>query len=361
MFGIKINLSCTEINVQIKEISSDIILFEMFIRIWADFLLINSIIDVLNNRQDLFVGTLSLNQPRFRSNATWESTATIFANRTTVGSYPRGIFITSKNSIYISDLINDEIHIWENESSVYPSKNIPSSLIDPYSIYVTSNGDIYGDGGANNCIDKWIAENETWVPVMDTSSTCYSLFVDIYENLYCSMYNKHRVDKKWSNGVTTIVAGRGVRGSSLDMLNGPYGIFVDVNLDVYVADSDNSRIQLFRFNQPNGITIAGSESSTLSIELKKPTGIALDGDRYLFIIDGGNHRIVGSNQYGFHCIFGCSGQNLTNNKLNHPIGMAFDSYGNIYVTDEGDHQIKKYIYQKSLIVNINIYFSLYTF
>jgi len=108
---------------------------------------------------------------------------------------------------------------------------------------------------------------------MNVPSWCSGLFVDIYESLYCSLHNAARVDKKWSNGTTTIVAGTGVAGPQSDMLYGPCGIFVDINLDLYVADYGNNRIQLFRLNQRNGITVAGNGSTKVTIELNHPTGI----------------------------------------------------------------------------------------
>ena len=154
---------------------------------------------------------------------------------------------------------------------------------------------------------------------MNVTSVYAGLFIDIYKNLYCSMHYNNRVDKKWSNGTTTIVAGTGVQGSQSDMLMNPWGIFVDINLDLYVADFGNNRIQLFRRNQRNGITVAGNGSAKLTIELFHPTGIVLDGDRHLFIVDQGNNRIIGSDKNGFRCIFGCSGERgSTNDKLSLP-------------------------------------------
>jgi len=171
---------------------------------------------------------------------------------------------------------------------------------------------------------------------MDIGYECY------IENLYCSTHNADRVDKKWSNGTTTTVAGANAHGSATDLLRSPYGIFVDINLDLYVADSGNNRIQLFRLNQRNGITVAGKGSARLTIELKFPTGVVLDGDQHLFIADHSNHRIIGSDENGFRCIFGCSGEEgSTNNKLYFPQAMSFNSYGNIYVTDTSNHRIQK--------------------
>ena len=51
----------------------------------------------------------------------------------------------------------------------------------------------------------------------------------------------------------------------------------------------NGRIQLFRLNQRNG-------STKLTIKLIYPTGIVLDGDQYLFIVDANNDRIIGSDE-----------------------------------------------------------------
>jgi len=285
----------------------------MFSRVWIDFLLFNNIIGIL------IAVEVSFNQPRFRPNATWNSNATTFANETL-------IFINSNNSIYIPNRQTDEILIWYNGK---PSKKISSSLSNLSSIFVTINGDIYVDNGVNpGRIDKWIAGNETWTSaMMNVTSTCYAIFIDIYESLYCSMFDKHRVNRKWLNGRTVIVA-----GSELNTLNHPWGIFVDINLDLYVADSGNNRIQLFRLNQRKGTTVAGNGSANMTIELNIPTGVVLDGDRHLFIVDRGNHRIIGSDENGFRCI---------NDKLSDPISMTFDSYGNIYITDRDNNRVQQ--------------------
>jgi len=261
-----------------------------------------------------------------------------------VGTQPYSIFVNSNNSIYIPNRETGQTHIWLNENHLNPTKTIEGNLSNPYSIFVTTNGDIYVDNGlANGRVNKWIVENERWISVMNVTSACLGLFVDIYENLYCSMHDNHRVDKKWSNGTTTIVAGTGVQGSQSDMLKYPCGIFVDINLDLYVADSWNRRIQLFRLNQPNGITVAGNGSSEITIELIHPAGIVLDGDRHLFIVDHGNHRIIRSDENGFRCIFACLGRGSTNDKLSHSRTMSFDSYGNIYVADEGNNRVQKIV------------------
>jgi sugar lactone lactonase YvrE len=141
----------------------------------------------------------------------------------------------------------------------------------------------------------------------------------------------------------TVVAGTNVSGSAPDMLNKPCGIFVDINLDLYVADFGNDRIQLFGLGRSYAITVAGILSSSTTITLNGPTGIVLDADKYLFIVDSGNNRIVGSGPDGFRCLAGCDGNGSASNQLSQPFSLSFDIDGNMFVTDTLNDRIRKFI------------------
>jgi NHL repeat len=248
--------------------------------------------------------------------------------------------------VYVADRLNGRIQIWFNDS-VYSTKTISGNLSTPYSIFVTINGDIYVDNGnLTGRVDKWSLNTNISIVAMYVGQKCFSLFVDINDILYCSMRDLHQVVAKSLNSVsdvlTTIVAGVGCSGSTSNMLSSPYGIFVDINFDLYVADCGNNRIQLFPSDQLNGITVVGN-GATETITLSCPTGVVLDADNYLFIVDSNNHRIVGSGPNGFRCLVGCYGSGLRSNTLLNPQSMAFDSYGNIFVTDSNNHRIQKFI------------------
>jgi tripartite motif-containing protein 71 len=219
-------------------------------------------------------------------------------------------------------------------------------LIYPFALFVTITGDIYVDNGYyNGRVDKWAMGTNYSVPVMYVSSQCFGLFVDINNILYCSMRDLYQVVAKSLNSVsnvTTIVAGTGCSGSTSYMLNEPHGIFVDINLDLYVADSYNHRIQLFRSEQLGGTTVAGDESSSTTISLNYPTGIILDANKYLFIVDSWNNRIVGSGPNGFRCLVGCSAGGSGSDQLVFPSALSFDSYGNMFVADWDNDRIQKF-------------------
>lgn len=209
-----------------------------------------------------------------------------------------------------------------------------------------NNGDIFIDNGRYNCrVDKWTANATSGVIVMNVNRSCYGLFIDTNKTLYCSVGNQHRVFKVSLNGNSTmpgIAAGTGTAGSASNMLNNPHGVFVDLNLDLYVADCSNGRIQKFPSNQLNGSTVAGNGASG-TITLNCPTGIVLDADGYLFIVEHYGHRIIGSNFFGFRCIIGCSGSGSSPSQLNTPYSFAFDAAGNIFVTDQVNQRIQKFL------------------
>jgi hypothetical protein len=236
--------------------------------------------------------------------------------------------------------------VW-SEGNNTPSRYMSNNMVTPYSLFVTTSGDIYVDSGnASGRVDEWTLNATIGIPSMYTCAKCSDLFVDITNTLYCSMASLYRVVTKSLNSnsnTLNTVAGTGSAGNTVYMLNLPYGIFVDINLDLYVADSNNNRIQLFQSGQLNGTTVAGNGSLSITITLKGPTGVVLDADGYLFIVDKSNNRIVGSGPNGFRCLVGCSGlAGSTSSKLSSPYTVSFDSFGNMFVADWGNSRIEKF-------------------
>ena len=138
------------------------------------------------------------------------------------------------------------------------------------------------------------------------------------------------------------------------MLHNPRGIFVDINFDLYVADCSNNRVQLFQLGQSNALTVAGSTAPG-TITLSCPIAIVLDADKYLFIVDAGYNRVVGSGPNGFRCVVGCSGGGAAANQLNNPWSLSFDSYGNLYVADQGNSRIQKFIVLNKTLGKFNLF------
>lgn len=197
---------------------------------------------------------------------------------------------------------------------------------------------------------------------MNLTGACYGLLIDRNNSLYCSMRDLHQVIRKSlddHSNMLSIVAGTGCRGATSNKLSKPNGIFANENFDLYVADSGNNRIQLYRTDQLYGTTIVGNKLINNTISLNYPTGVVLDADQCLFTVDSNNNRIVRQGPNGFRCLIGCYGSGSATNQLLNPQTMAFDSHGNIFVVDRNNSRIQKYLLlnnalSKCLLDNIGV-------
>ena len=311
-------------------------------KIWNDvgiFICIFNIIEV------------SYSQPKLSGCAQWNSHGITLADETVVGIEPKDIFIDRNNTIYVLDHDNGRIQMW-NANSKTPMTIPLDYWLEYKGFFVSLDESIYIGHKDDGTIEKWSRNGTKSAVVMKFDDSCFALFVDINNYLYCSMINKDQVVKQPLDGITNMsirVAGTGILGDASDMLTFPRGIFVDINLDLYVADYGNNRIQLFKAGQLNGTTVAGVDS-TPSIALYNPTAVFLDADGYSFIVDTFNYRIIGSRSNGFFCVVGCSHViGSASDQLDMPNSAAFDSYGNIYVTDTFNDRIQKF----NLLTNIS--------
>ena len=289
----------------------------------------------------------SFNQPKFCSNAFWNPNATTFADNITVGISPYALFINTNNTLVAARRDNGRILIWRNVSgnNRTPSTTILfGNLSSPFSLFGTENEQIFVDGGSSlGRVQKWSSNGTRLSSTMLGSSQCSGLFVDRIDNLYCSNADRHLVFRRTlqsSSNEFAVLVGMGCAGSTALMLNTPRGIFVTINLDLYVADCGNDRIQVFREGQINATTVTGYGT----IALDCPTGIVLDGDGYLFIVDSSHHRILGQGPAGFRCLVGCSGSGgSASHQLINPSTMAFDREGNLFVMDRDNHRIQMFL------------------
>ena len=299
----------------------------------------------IDGNRSYFILGISFNQPKFAPLATWNPEAVTFANSSTIGLSPQAIFVHTNRNIYLAERNQSRVLMWLNGSNV-PSRNISSGLNSPQGLFVMGSGGVFVDNGMyNRRVEKWAPTASSGVTVMDVNASCYGLFVDTNQALYCSIGAQHSVFKvslSGNNTVPRIIAGIETGGSGSNMLNNPHGVFVDRNLTLYVADCGNDRIQKFLSNQSNGSTVAGINVPG-TIALHCPTGIMLDFDGYLFIVEHDGHRLVRSGPFGYRCIVGCWGSGSSASQLYHPYSFGFDANGNIFVLDQGNQRIQKFL------------------
>ena len=92
-----------------------------------------------------------------------------------------------------------------------------------------------------------------------------------------------------------LVAGNlnGTNGNTSMELNSPFGVAMDPMGNAYIADRGNYRIQFFLAGQSTGVTIAGV-TGTIGINSTRfnwATFVTLDNQLNLYVADTNNHRI----------------------------------------------------------------------
>ena len=122
------------------------------------------------------------------------------------------------------------------------------------------------------------------------------LTFDVSSNsLYISNHYGHSI-VRWILGAPTwtVVAGvPGASGNTPLLLSYPQGFIFDHMGNLYVAEYYNYRIQLFVAGSLSGTTIAGVASIPGSAAdlLNCPYAVAFDSDLNLYVADSANHRI----------------------------------------------------------------------
>ena len=283
--------------------------------------------------------------PGVGSNATWYENACTFVNQSVIGSKALGLFIDHHDQIYTIAESRSQILVWQ-QGNTNPIRSLQVRTYEFTALFVTVNGDVYFDNGnERGRIDAWPISSNRHVFVTKFSDNCHGLFVDINNTLYCSMQDAHRVEKISLNNLNErpiAVSGTGCRGIAQNELHEPWGIFVDTEFDLYVADAKNNRIQLFRPGQLNGITVAGNGTPG-DLQLNFPTGVVADRNDYLYIADNRHDRVIRVKGGEYQCIVGCSGKSgSTANALQKAYAVQLDSRGDLYVADEENDRIQKF-------------------
>lgn len=246
----------------------------------------------------------------------WNPIATEFAYIPNFN--PKFINIASMNS----NVLNTATILVSNKNHSFSLTNSSIILLKRRHLFVSSEGNIYNDDGTfNHDYPQW-SMNQT---------ECTSIFFDINNTIYCSMTEQNKVIK---NSPTDVLP--------LSRLKQPHGIYVDIKLNVYIADSGNNRVLCFRQNEGKVETVAGNQSLGI-YNLNFPTGVVVDMNYHLFIADCYNNRIIRSEGTGFRCIIGChSHNNSLSVQLIRPYTLWFDKNGHIFVINEEKNRIQKF-------------------
>lgn len=174
---------------------------------------------------------------------------------------------------------------------------------------------------------------------LDQLSLAYGLTVDDEQNIYIADTYNHRI-VEWKRGATTgqIIAGGKGKGYQSNQLNYPHSVIIDRQTDsLIVADRGNRRVmQWARQNDGCGTTIISNVDCW---------GLALDKHGYLYVSDIDKHEIrrwkIGERE-GL-LVAGGNGKGNRLNQFNEPRYIFVDQNETIYVSDCKNHRIVKWM------------------
>lgn len=201
---------------------------------------------------------------------------------------------------------------------------------------------LYGYAGiyAGNGIPG--SSNNT-VPTNATFTTPYGVAMDSDGNLYVADGGNNLIRMINKNGIVTTLAGSGAAGASdgpgtSATFNQPTGVAVDASKNVFVADFKNN---IIREVTPSG------QVSTFATGFNNPYGLAIDGVGNIYVADMGNNQIKKITTGGIVSVFAGSGSIGSSDgvgtaaSFSIPQGIAIDEAGYLYVADSGDNLIRK--------------------
>lgn len=99
---------------------------------------------------------------------------------------------------------------------------------------------------------------------------------------------------RWNPEGITIAGVTNISGTAVDQLNEPIDLALDYLNTMYVVDRANHRVQKFLNGFRTGSTVAGMSTGTANMNLSGlqwPAYVLLDPYHNMYIADSGNHRI----------------------------------------------------------------------
>jgi DNA-binding beta-propeller fold protein YncE len=213
---------------------------------------------------------------------------------------PIGVGVDGNGNVYVSDSVLKQVFIFDSEGKYLRSFGPPNMFQRPAGIALT------GDR----------------IYVVDTHS--HSIFV------------------------LSLMDGRilftiGKQGTEQGNFNYPTNIFISRENLIYVTDSMNFRVQIFK---PDGSYLTSfGKLGDGSGNFSKPKGIAVDSEGHIYVVDSHFDNVqVFDRQGNLLLVFGSSGNGRGEFIL--PAGIYIDSSDRIYVADSYNKRIQIFQYLK---------------
>ncbi|MFB3814108.1 MAG: PxKF domain-containing protein [Terriglobales bacterium] len=194
----------------------------------------------------------------------------------------------------------------------------------------------------------------------------FGVALDSAGNLYIADRNNHRIRKvDAATGTITTIAGNGAAlyggdggAATSASLYFPWGVAVDAQGNVYIADTESQRVRKVDAATGTISTVAGTGSFGFAgdglpaseAKFRYPTAMVVDAEGNVYITDTNNCRVrkveassgiittVAGNET---CGYSGDGGPAVQASLKYPNCMALDRDGNLFIADRQNNRVRK--------------------
>jgi len=192
-------------------------------------------------------------------------------------SNPNGVAVDAQNRVYVVDTYNHRVRRIELDNTIST---------------IAGNGTLGGNGDGLAATSAQL-------------NYPYGIAIDATGRVVIGDTGNHRVRRVELDGTIDTIAGNGTGGYNMDgiaatsaELFSPYGVAVDANGRVVIADDGNNRVRRIETNGTIS-TVAGTGVSgasgdagpATSAQLAGPLSVAVDGQNRIVIMDTSNQRV----------------------------------------------------------------------
>jgi DNA-binding beta-propeller fold protein YncE len=240
----------------------------------------------------------------------------------------------------------------------------PGQFALPDGIGTDNAGNVWVADSQNNRIQRFSPEGKVlpfpafakrgWSQAPGRFKLPYDVDADALGNLFVADTQNHRIQKFSPDGKLIRMWGRnggdGTSGLGPGEMNQPRGLATDPFGNVWVADHENGRVLKFDNNGKLLLTLGanggdGSRGEGTG-EFNAPRGICTDAEGTIYVADDVNHRMVKlANEDGrFLAIFGkpggpVSGFGTGPGEFKLPYGCAVDNRNHLWVADTNNNRV----------------------
>ncbi|HUO09182.1 MAG TPA: hypothetical protein VM008_12820 [Phycisphaerae bacterium] len=130
----------------------------------------------------------------------------------------------------------------------------------------------------------------------------------------------------------TFLSTFGSSGAAAGQFNGPEGITLGSNGNLYVADTENNRVQVFNAN--------GAYLSSFSDNTPRPFGVAIGPNGNIYVPNANDTVAIFNSSGVYQSYFGQYGTG--NGQFIAPYAIAVDSGGTVYVPDADNNRVEMF-------------------